>query len=105
MEDQTGCGQLGRRSRPCPVRARIAAAGLVLPTAPPVPQASNKKLDEWESLTDAPERHAWQQPNGTGFELGARGLRVPCFAGCAPCERGSADARCAAGIPSIARIL
>ena len=22
-----------------------------------------------ESLTDAPERYAWQQPNGTGFEL------------------------------------
>jgi hypothetical protein len=34
-----------------------------------MPQASNKKLDKWESLTDAPEAHAWQQPNGMGFEL------------------------------------
>jgi hypothetical protein len=34
-----------------------------------MPQVSNKKLDEWESLTDTPARHAWQQPNGTGFEL------------------------------------
>ena len=41
----------------------------------------------------------------TGFELRARGLRVACFAGCAPCERGSADTRCAAGIPSIAQIM
>src|SRR5437867_5854747 len=32
----------------------------------------HKKLDEWESLTDAPERHTWQQPNGTGFQLRAR---------------------------------
>src|ERR1700730_4350141 len=62
-----------------------------------------KKLNKGESLTDAPERHAWQQPNGTGFELRARGLRVPCFAGCAPCEIVSADAGGAAGIRSIAR--
>ena len=35
LKTQTGCGRLGRRSRPCSLRPRIAAAGLVLPTAPP----------------------------------------------------------------------
>ena len=36
-----------------------------------MPQLSNKTLDEWESLTGAPERHARRQPNGMGPELRA----------------------------------
>ena len=34
---QDFAARLGRRPRPCPVRARIAATGLVLPTAQPMP--------------------------------------------------------------------
>src|SRR5438105_1008258 len=43
IEDQTGCGQLGRRSRPCPVRARIAAAGLGSSGEDPPPQPAAGK--------------------------------------------------------------
>src|SRR5215475_10706483 len=50
-----------------------------------------QELDEWKSLTDGSSEDA-------GFELRPGGIRVPCFAGCAPCERGSVDAWCAVGI-------
>jgi hypothetical protein len=68
-----------------------------------MPQVSNKKLDEWESWIDAPERHARQQPNGTGFELstevfGYLALQVAHLV-------REAALRCAAGVPSIARIM
>ncbi len=39
------------------------------PTAPPVPQVSNQKLNEWEFLTDAPGEAGLAATEWQGFEF------------------------------------
>src|SRR5262252_10082800 len=62
---------------------------------------AQQELNELESLTDAPVRPLGSSRTARTLKSGRRSS-VPCFAGCAPCERGSADAGYAVDILRLA---